>query len=33
MTLWSGRFGDGPSDELLAFTVSLPFDKRLALDD
>ncbi|MBW3670022.1 MAG: argininosuccinate lyase [Actinobacteria bacterium] len=33
MTLWSGRFGEGPSDELLAFTVSLPFDKRLALDD
>ncbi|MFP5326715.1 MAG: argininosuccinate lyase [Acidimicrobiia bacterium] len=33
MTLWSGRFGDGPSDELLAFTVSLPFDRRLAQDD
>ena len=33
MTLWSGRFGDGPSDELLAFTVSLPFDQRLAADD
>ena len=30
MTLWHGRFGDGPSDELLAFTVSLPFDRRLA---
>ncbi|HVF75389.1 MAG TPA: argininosuccinate lyase [Acidimicrobiales bacterium] len=33
MTLWQGRFGDGPSDELLAFTVSLPYDQRLALDD
>ncbi|HEV7886224.1 MAG TPA: argininosuccinate lyase, partial [Acidimicrobiales bacterium] len=33
MTLWSGRFGGGPSEELLAFTVSLPFDQRLAGDD
>ena len=33
MTLWHGRFDDGPSDELLAFTVSLPFDQRLAADD
>ena len=33
MTLWSGRFADGPSDELLAYTVSLPFDRRLAEDD
>jgi argininosuccinate lyase len=33
MTLWSGRFGGGPSEELLAFTVSLPFDQRLAADD
>jgi argininosuccinate lyase len=32
-TLWHGRFDDGPSDELLAFTVSLPFDRRLANDD
>jgi argininosuccinate lyase len=31
--LWHGRFGDGPADELLAFTVSLPFDRRLAGDD
>jgi argininosuccinate lyase len=31
--LWAGRFGEGPSDELLAFTVSLPFDRRLASDD
>ncbi len=29
-TLWHGRFGEGPSDELLAFTVSLHFDQRLA---
>ena len=34
MTLWQGRFGgEGPADELLAFTVSLPFDQRLAADD
>jgi argininosuccinate lyase len=31
--LWHGRFADGPSDELLAFTVSLGFDRRLASDD
>ena len=31
--LWHGRFGEGPADELLAFTVSLPFDRRLASDD
>jgi argininosuccinate lyase len=33
VTLWSGRFGEGPSEELLAFTVSLPYDRRLAADD
>ena len=34
MTLWHGRFGDqDPADELLAFTVSLPYDRRLAADD
>jgi argininosuccinate lyase len=34
VTLWHGRFGDGlPADELLAYTVSLPFDRRLAPDD
>lgn len=32
-TLWHGRFEDGPSEELMAFTVSLPFDRRLAVDD
>jgi len=33
MTLWHGRFDGGPSAELLAFTVSLPFDRKLATDD
>jgi argininosuccinate lyase len=32
-TLWHGRFAGGPADELMAFTVSLPFDRRLAGDD
>ncbi len=32
-TLWHGRFDRGPSDELLAFTASLAFDRRLAADD
>jgi argininosuccinate lyase len=32
-TLWHGRFEGGPADELLAFTVSLPFDRRLWRDD
>jgi len=32
-TLWHGRFEDGPAQELLAFTVSLPYDQRLAGDD
>jgi argininosuccinate lyase len=30
LTLWHGRFEGGPSEELLAYTVSLPFDRRLA---
>ena len=33
MTLWHGRFSDGPSEELLAFTVSLAIDRRLARFD
>jgi len=34
VTLWQGRFGGStPSDELLAFTSSLSFDRRLAMDD
>ena len=32
-TLWHGRFEDGPSAELLAFSESLHFDRRLADDD
>ena len=32
-TLWHGRLGGGQADELLDFTVSLPFDRRLADDD
>ena len=31
--LWHGRFGDDPAEELLAFTSSLAFDRRLAADD
>jgi len=33
VTLWHGRFEGGPSEELMAFTVSLPFDRKLATDD
>jgi argininosuccinate lyase len=33
VTLWSGRFGGGPADELLHYTVSLSYDRRLAADD
>ena len=33
MTLWHGRFAEGPADALLAFTESLSFDRRLAPDD
>ncbi|MEN9804295.1 MAG: hypothetical protein RIS41_1142 [Actinomycetota bacterium] len=32
-TLWHGRFASGPSDELMAYTVSLPFDRLLWRDD
>jgi argininosuccinate lyase len=32
-TLWHGRFAGGPADDLLAFTVSLNVDRRLAGDD
>ncbi len=32
-TLWHGRFAGDQADELVAFTVSLPFDQRLAADD
>ena len=30
MTLWHGRFADGPAEGLLAFTVSIAYDRRLA---
>jgi argininosuccinate lyase len=33
VTLWQGRFGEGPSEELMAFTASLSFDQILAEDD
>lgn len=32
-TLWHGRFEDAPADELMAFTASIDFDRRLAHDD
>ena len=32
-TLWHGRFEGGPAEALMAYTVSLPFDRRLWLDD
>ncbi|HUF83000.1 MAG TPA: argininosuccinate lyase [Acidimicrobiia bacterium] len=31
--LWHGRFTEGPADELMRFTESLSFDRRLASDD
>ena len=33
MRLWEGRFERAPADDLMAFTASLSFDRRLALDD
>jgi argininosuccinate lyase len=33
LTLWSGRFEGGPADELMRYTVSLSYDRRLATDD
>jgi argininosuccinate lyase len=32
-TLWHGRFASGPDADLLAYTVSLPFDRRLWRED
>ena len=32
-TLWHGRFDEGPAAELLAFTESLSFDRRMWPDD
>jgi len=31
--LWHGRFGEPPADEMMAFTSSIGFDRRLASDD
>ena len=31
--LWHGRFAGGPAEALMAYTVSLPFDRVLATDD
>ena len=33
MTLWEGRLGEQPADALMAFTASIDFDRRLAVDD
>jgi argininosuccinate lyase len=33
VTLWEGRLGGDTADEVLAFTVSLAYDRRLAPDD
>jgi len=33
MRLWEGRLGESPADALMAFTASLAFDRRLAVDD
>ncbi|MFM8945416.1 MAG: argininosuccinate lyase, partial [Actinomycetota bacterium] len=32
-TLWHGRFASGPAVELMAYTASLPFDRRLWRED
>ncbi len=32
-TLWHGRFEGGPDAALMAYTVSLPFDRRMWADD
>jgi argininosuccinate lyase len=33
MTLWHGRLSGGTDDLVMEFSVSLPFDQRLAVDD
>ena len=33
MTLWDRRLSEQPADALMAFTASLAFDRRLAVDD
>ncbi len=32
-TLWHGRFSGGPAEALMAYTVSLPFDRTMWRDD
>ncbi len=32
-TLWHGRFAGGPAEALMAYTVSLPFDRQMWRDD
>ena len=32
-TLWHGRFEGGPAEALMAYTVSLPFDRTMWRDD
>ena len=32
-TLWHGRFTGGPSESLMAYTVSLAYDQRMWRDD
>ncbi len=32
-TLWHGRFGAGPAEDLMAYTASVSFDRRLGPDD
>ena len=33
MTLWHGRFGGGTADAVMEYSVSLHYDRRLAVDD
>jgi len=33
VTLWEGRLGQSTADEVMAYTASLSFDQRLAVDD
>jgi argininosuccinate lyase len=33
VTLWQGRLGEGMAEEVVRFTISLPFDRALAEDD
>ena len=33
MTLWHGRLGGETAEEVMAFSVSLHYDRKLAADD